>query len=268
MTEFDPRPWGDLTTFRIFAEGLSDAKKARVSAENRVIRGGAAEPDHAKDIIDLARHTETRYEEMLLDAYKVQVPEHVQEWARGIPGIATGELFPRILGMLGHPRIAIPMRWEDKKPKPVPNGDPRPRTIRQLWQYCGCGDPLIVPRKEILGHPPTREEKLAGGKRTVIRPLLYTFSSSLVRAHTRSETVAGSLFYKILVEAKTTAEGNVHARQCQNKKIPPMRSNGCGTVAHPEWGAPGSPWRPGHVDMHAHRLVAKEFLRELWLVSA
>jgi hypothetical protein len=266
MTQFDPRPWGDLTFFRIYSEGLADAKKARVSAENRVLRGGAAEPDQANEIIDLARATEAQYERMLLDAYKVQVPEHVQAWARSIPGIASGELFPRLLGMLGHPRIAVPQRWEGSKL--LYDGDPRPRTIRQLWQYCGCGDPLIVPRRDILGHTPTREEKMAGGKRTVIRPLLFTFSSYLVRAHTRSETVADSLFYKILVEAKAAAEGNVHARQCQNKKIPPMRSNGCGTVAHPEWGAPGSPWRPGHVDMHAHRLVAKEFLRQLWLVSA
>jgi hypothetical protein len=262
----NPYPWGDLTSFRTVAEGLSDAIKARCSTENRVKRGGgAADPMQARAMTELARENEERYREMLQATYEMHVPDHVRAWAAGIPGLASGELFPRILGILGHPRIAIPYMWEDKML--VPAGEPYERTLRQLWQYAGCGDPRMVPRADYLGHTPSREEKLAGGKRTVLRPLLYTFSSYLVRAHTRSEAVAASPFYKVLVEAKEAAQGNVHEFQCQNKKRPPMRSNGCGTVLHPEWGEPGSPWRPGHIDAHAHRLVHKEFLRELRRIS-
>jgi hypothetical protein len=263
----DPYPWGDLTSFRTVAEGLTDAIKSRCSTENRVKRGGgAADPMQAKTMVELAHENEDRYREMLQGAFEQHVPEEIRAWAAGIPGLASGELFPRILGILGHPRIAIPYRWEGSLL--VPAGEPYERSLRQLWQFAGCGDPRSNPRADILGHSPSREEKLAGGKRTVLRPLLYTFSSFLVRAHTRSDAVAASLFYKILVEAKEAAQGNVHEFQCTNKKRPPMRSNGCGTVLHPELGEPGSPWRPGHVDMHGHRVMHKEFLRELWRISA
>jgi hypothetical protein len=256
----DRHPWGDLTRFRAVAEGLSDAIKARISAVNRVERGGTADALYGPEMLAMAREQEERYREMLMDLYAQQIPGHVREWVTGIPGIASGELFPRLLGLLGHPRVAIPWRWEDRVL--VPAGEPYERTVRELWSYCGCGDPERVPGKNA-----SREELLAAGKRRQVRPLLYTFSSYLVLMHTRSEAVAGSKFYKICVEAKQAAQGNVHERQCQNHKRPPMRSNGCGTVAHPEWGEPGSPWRPGHIDMHAHRIVHKEFLRELWVVS-
>ncbi|HXJ71724.1 MAG TPA: hypothetical protein VNM37_02685, partial [Candidatus Dormibacteraeota bacterium] len=66
---------------------------------------------------------------------------------------------------------------------------------------------------------------------------------------------------------KKEAAENRHVRQCQNKARPPMSPNGCGTFAHPERGAPGSLWRPGHINMHAHRIVHKELLRDLWVVS-
>jgi len=281
--EIDPFPWGDLTRFRVYAECLTDAKKNRVSTENRVLRGGTWEEGMAEEVLAVARSQETSYERMLLSAYQRLVPQEVQNWAKGIPGIASGELFARLLGTLGHPRVAIPMRWEGSDL--VPDGPPRHRTVRQLWSYCGCGDPLRNPRKDILGHSPTREDVLAGGKRNTVRPLLFMFTSYLVRAHTRSEAVGSSEFYQLLAATKTAARGHeedcskgtwptecagthkVHQRQCQNKSIPPNRPNGCGTVAHPEWGAPGSPWRPGHIDMHAHRIVAKAFLKELWRVS-
>lgn len=258
--DFDPYPWGDLTWFRAASEGLSDAKKARIATVNRVKRGGTSDAIQAGRMIKLAEGTEKEYKQILMEQYRNQVPQHVRDWAAAIPCLGTGALFPRILGLLGHPRVAIPWMWENKTL--VSAGPPFERSLRQLWQYAGCGDPLRVPRKNM-----SREELLACGKRTVIRPLLYTFSSSLVRMHRRSEAVAESRYYKLLTAAKEEAGSRTHAIQCQNHKPPPMRSNGCGTVLHPEWGAPGSPWRPGHIDMHAHRIIAKEFLRDLWVIS-
>lgn len=262
----DPYPWGNLATFRSAAEGLTDAIKARISTENRVKRGGGAvDATQAAVMVRIARDQEEAYRRILLDIYQQMVPQHIQDWAKSIPGIASGELFPRILGVLGHPRIAIPYQWEDKEL--VPAGEPFERSLRQLWQYAGCGDPETNPRSDILGHSPTRDDKLRGGKRTTLRPLLFTFSSYLVRAHTRSEAVAGSRFYQVYTAAREEGAEKRHYRQCQNRKRPPMAPNGCGTVAHPEWGEPGSVWRPGHANAHAHRMVAKEFLRELWIIS-
>lgn len=269
-------PWGDLAWLRTVAEGLSDAVKARIATENRVKRGGL---DKAPAYIDgelvadrmvrEARELEEHYRGMLRGLYETQVPRHVRDWAEHTPGIGSGDLFPHLIGLLGHPRIAVPYRWEGKEL--VPAGEPYERSLRQLWQYAGCGDPdepkWIWQRAKDRGGEITREDKLRAGKRTVIRPRLFTFSSYLVRQHTRSEAVASSHYYKVFVEAKLAAQGRVHSRPCRNRKVPPMRSNGCGTSANPEWGEIGSPWRPGHIDMHAHRIVHKEFLRDLWVIS-
>jgi hypothetical protein len=214
-----------------------------------------------------------------MDEYRRAVPEHIRDWAVAIPGLATGELFPRIIATLGDPRTATPYTWEDGAQAPT-QGEPYQRSLRQLWQYAGAGDSDMVPRADILGHSPSREEKLAAGKRTQLRPLLYTFSTSLVMAATpvtkegskfqgrpRSQAAADSRYFQVFMEAKAAAADKRHHRQCQNKKRPPMKPNGCGTVMHPEWGAPGSLWRPGHAMMHAHRMVHKEFLRDLWVVA-
>lgn len=269
-----PRPWGDLTAGRIYAEALTDAIKARTSTENRVKRGMTADAILGHVMITEARDHEARCRGRLLDWYTGHIPEHVRDWAAAIPGLATGELFPRILCTLGHPRIAEPWRWEGKNL--IPAGDPYERTLRQLWAFCGCGDPERIPAKNM-----SREQLLACGKRTAIRPLLYTFSNYLAMVgmpvtkkdsklfgRPRSYAAADSPFFKLFIEAKTDGASHIHDRQCQNHKRPPMKPDGCGTVAHPEWGEPGSPWRPGHVLAHAHRIVHKEFLRELWRVSA
>lgn len=252
--------WGDLAAFRSTAEGLTDAKQARIATVNRVERGGTADALLGQQMIALARNLETTYEDMLATQYEQAVPAHVREWAAAIPGFGSGVLFARILGVLGHPRIAVPYRWEGRDL--IAAGPPYDRTVRQLWQYAGCGDPERHPVKDM-----TRDEKLAMGKRTTLRPLLYTFSSYLEKSPTRSPAVAGSRYYKLLTTAKEAAQGNTHARECRNRKRPPMTSNGCGTVQHPEWGEPGSPWRPGHIRMHAHRIVHKEFLRDLWVIA-
>jgi hypothetical protein len=282
----DPYPWGNLASFRSAAEGLTDAIKARCSVENRVKRGGGAvDVVQAQEMVQAARDLEERYREILMAAYQNQVPPEVRDWAAGIPGLSTGELFPRILGMIGHPRVAIPWVWEEDATEPVPAGPPYIRDRhQQLWQYCGAGDPRTRPA--VLGHRPDRGELLKAGKLKSVRPLLFTFSSFLVRMHVRSETVAESAYYKIFEDARADAAGHEgkcipgswpaacadshrrHEHVCKNSKKPPMAPNGCATVLHPEWGEIGSPWRPGHLNMHAHRVVHKEFLHDLWRISA
>jgi len=278
-------PWGDLTTLRSVAEGLTDAIKARCSVENRVKRGGAAaDAVQSTAMIRGARNLEESYREMLLAAYQAQVPAHVRDWIAEIPGLGSGELAARIIAAIGHPRVAVPYTWEDGATAPVPAGPPYWRAKHQeLWQYCGCGDPRTRPA--VLGRRPTREELLRAGKLSTVRPLLYTFTSYLVRMHSRSEAVAESAYYQLYVDALAAAAGHEgpcgtgswplpcavthrqHAYTCRNTKRPPASPNGCGIVLHPEWGEPGSPWRPGHLNAHAHRVVHKEFLHDLWKIS-
>lgn len=256
--------WGDMSMLRTLGEGLNDAKQNRVRTVNRVERGNIADALYGPEMIKRAKEEEGRYNDWLVEEYARVVPEHVRRWAAEIPGLRTGELFPRIIASIGNPRVATPETWGEVAGKKtvVPDGEPYERGVRQLWSYCGCGDPDRRPTKGM-----SREELLACGKRTVTRPLLYTWTSGIVRATGRSTLVKESRHYLLLQRTKQEAQGNVHARECRNHARPPMKSNGCGTVAHPEWGEIGSGWRPSHIDMHAHRVVQKEFLKELWNVS-
>ena len=163
-------------------------------------------------------------------------------------------------------------------------GGPYPLRRKPTKRTAGAGDPRTRPAA--LGHRPSREELLKAGKLRSVRPLLYAFSSYLVRMHGRSEAIANSAYYQLYVSARTEAAGHEdkcgtgawplpcaekhrrHEYTCKNTKRPPMASNGCATVLKPEWGEPGSPWRPGHLNMHAHRIVHKEFLHDLWRISA
>jgi len=270
----------ELLALRALSEGLTDAIKARVAAENRADRGTVANKVLADSIKDIARATEDKYRELLRDEYERVVPKRVKDWAAGIPGLASGVLFPRLVGLVGNPRIATPYHWADSDGKRVlvadepyirgSNKAPNPMYgedsqyhygLRSFWRYCGCGDPADRPRSGS-----TQADVLRGGKRTTVRPVLYTFSSYLVRNAKRSPAIADSKYLAIYQRERAAAEAKRHEKQCQNSHRPPLGSNGCGTVAHPEWGAPGSPWRPGHCAAHAHRIVAKELLRDLYEV--
>lgn len=253
--------WGNLAFLRMSVEGLMDAKKARTSAVNRAKRGGVADVYQQEMLTAPAIGLEAAYETMLLDAYRQTVPTVIQDWAAQIPGLASGTLFPSIIALIGNPRQAVPYKWEGRDL--IADGDPYARSLRQFWQFCGCGDPMNAPK---FVKSPTREQKLSMGKRTTLRPRLFTFTSYLQR-QSGNPNVAGSKYAKLLAEAKAAGLTKVHDVQCQNKKVPPMSPNGCGTVAHPEWGAPGSAWRPGHAQAHSHRIAAKEFLRDLWEVA-
>lgn len=270
--------WGDLAMLRAAAESLTDLIRTRVAAENRALRGGAAADSAVRDrLVAIPRDAEQEGRDFLFALYTDTVPDRIRGWAGGIPGLASGEVFPRLMGLIGDPRIAIPWKWEqaDGKRQLVSAGDPYDRSLRQLWQWCGCGDPQKKPESGM-----SQEQLLACGKRTVVRPLLYAFSSYIARSGrvvTKegskklgmpvSQTVADSRYFRIFAEQKDYGLTRTHEWQCQNHKRPPLHPSGCGTVAHREWGEPGSPWRPGHAEAHAHRIVAKELLRDLWIVA-
>ena len=273
-----PQRWGDMTALRAAAECLTDAIKTRIQAENRAQRGGAAiDAEHRDRLVAIPRDAEDETRALLHSLYEEVVPDHIREWAAGIPGLRTGEVFPRLIGLTGNPRQAIPYKWDASGSTRVlvPDGEPFQRSLRQLWQWAGCGDPEVRP---VAGMG--QAELLRCGRRTDIRPVLFAFTSYIARAgriitkedsprrgQPVSQEVANSRYFKIFCERKAEGLGRTHAWECQNHKRPPYSPNGCGTVAHREWGEIGSPWRAGHAEMHAHRITAKELLRDLWIQS-
>ncbi len=275
-----PLVWPGTEEMRAIGQSLDDAIRARISIGNRMGHEKAVmDAGLAKQMIAAAEDTENVLRSMLREAYEQRVPGEVRVWAANVPGLASGALFPRIVGITGNPAVAIPYKWADDGREIVPDGPPRWRSVRELWQWSGAGDASFQPYSDVLGRPVTQADKLRSGKRTQLRPLLYAWSSSLVRSATPvtkeesprfgqpvSAAAAESKYWKVFTEAREAGRQKVHASQCKNRKRAPW-SNGCGTVAHPEWGEPGSPWRPGHVLAHAHRVVQKELLRDFWRVA-
>lgn len=283
-------PDEELTGLRALAEQLSDAIQQRVRTNNRADSGAVANTVLAESMKAIAKATEDQSRKLLVEEYQRTVPLVVQQWVQQIPGMASGELFPRLLGTIGNPRVAYPFHWEaggEGQGKriliadaPYVRGTNHPRKpewvnypgyesswdsphafgLRTFWQYCGVGDAESRPKKGA-----TQEELLRAGKKEV-QAILYAFSSYLVRMRKRSDAIAESRYLAVYDTQRERAESKTHKSQCQNHAVPPAHSNGCGTVAHPEWGAPGTVWRPGHMAAHAHRMVAKEFLRGLYKV--
>lgn len=265
--------WGNMRELRFAAESLTDAIDLRVKIQNR-IRSGQADLMTAgmeltesqvkkHPLVARALEDEDSYRELLTSRYEQAVPLKVREWAQTVPIIRSGELFPRLVGLVGNPRYAVPLKLEGtgKDRKAVADGEPFERSLRQLWQYCGCGDPDLVPEAG------NQAVLLRRGKVKTVRPILFTFSKQLVMSAARSDFTKESELYKIYVDAKAEARFKRHTKTCKNRHRPPMTSNGCGTVANPELGEIGSLWRPGHQQAHAYRIVQKELLRRWWEAS-
>lgn len=272
-----------LRSIRTAAENLRDLVHYRVSIENRVKRGG-----HYRDVagregmdrVQFAVDEEKRAQEDLITAYELTVPGPMRDELGSIYGFGSGHSLAALIGFIGHPRLAIPLRWEDRPKggwpdggteakRNVSDGDPfwRPGP-RTLFAYCGIGDPLRDPK---LIRNCSQEQMLAGGRKTVVQPRLRVWSDYIAKSVNMGKPNVlssewGRTYQKWLADGRTRS----HTTECVNKfhKIAnPSGRRGCGTTAHPEWGDVGSPWRPNHAVYHAHRKLQQSFLLRLWDLS-
>jgi hypothetical protein len=206
----------------------------------------------------------------LVRNYRLVVPVAVLEWQEESPGLGP-DLLARFIGLVGNPRIAIPMHMEtftdgdegeyaNGRPHlrrdPVPDaldadGGPLgyPRTLRQLWAYAGIGDAERRPQRAGI----KQDELLACGRRRA-RAVLYNVSNSLVR--TKGSKNGQASPYTLLYETtKMRYEMKVHDRECIR----------CGTPGKPA--QVGTGWKDSHKDASAKRILAKAVVRDLWLRS-
>ena len=147
----------------------------------------------------------------------------------------------RLLGLLDNPLCYI--NQDDEVVE---------RTVGSLWHYCGYAH----------GH-----DKHKSGEQGTFKPRarmhLYVIAECFIRA--------GGYYADIYYERKAATAGKGHTETCMNTIKPvngkPMGSNGCGTQAHPEWGAVGAPWRDGHRHKDAIRIMMKTFLKDLYIAA-
>lgn len=187
---------------------------------------------------------------------------------KSVDGLGAKQL-GRLLGIIGDPYMRGARVLDDGTPFP-----PAPRTRGQLRALCGHGDPERKPFKGM-----TQEDAKALGRRdakTRLRLIAERLMvSGLDKRHgcgraegdpyaTHSTECECSPYRLLYDEARKEYAKRVHEEQCQNRKPRWQKPNGCGTFEHPEWGAPGTPWRDGHALAAALRLVGKQLLDDLY----
>lgn len=155
-------PSGGWAALRLLAEMYEDAQRSRIGCENRV-RSATVDPDLTAASLDALCRAEHELKKALQAQYKRTVPAPIQAWAKETRGIGktSPHMLARLLGVIGHPVIATPHRWEGEGSDRVLVADPPfARNVAKLWAYCGHGDPnrkrakgMTAPEAARLGNP-------------------------------------------------------------------------------------------------------------------
>jgi len=177
------------------------------------------------------------------------------EWIDNPQSMGVGyKSIGRVLGLLGDPRVKPAIFDKDG----TLLSEPRPRRMSDCVAYAG-----LAPRKgtAFKRKDMTQEESFKPNLRTK----LWVVSKSV-------EKQSSGAYRMEYDQTKFYYQDAVHEHVCRNHIVPsltgPKGSNGCGTQAHPEWGAVGSPLRPGHIRARALRAVMIAVLKDLYLVCS
>lgn len=233
----------DYLELRIWAEMFDDAMKARIAASNRAERGGV-DPIHYAGYLAQLEGVEHQCGLSLRRAFRRIAPPELVAWQKTTLGIGE-PLLARLIGHIGHPVHAFPKHWEGrgKGERELVDGEPFDRTVSQLWSYCGHGDPG---RKRRTGM--TADDAMALGK-PLVKSIVWLMAVACVK-------VADSPYREVYDKRRLETEDRVHADVCVR----------CGPSGRPAQA--GSPWSKAHQHADALRVMGKEILRDIWLVSS
>ena len=236
-----PTGWVEL---RMAADLFDRAQLERIAVGNLIrspLQGGNIDPIFFGEHLARLEVVEHQARLMMRRTYKRIVPPELRAWQKASRGVGD-DLFARLLGHLGDPYIATPHYWEGTgKKRTLMVEEPRVRTIGQLWQYAGHGDPH---RRKTKGM--TAEEAFALGS-PMVKMLVH------LNAEACMKQPAGSHYREVYVATRAKVLDKVHSTACVR----------CGPSGKPA--AEGSPWSLGHQHAHALRIVGKELLRDMWL---
>lgn len=228
----------------LLAETLEDFEGARIQTGNRrevltrtepdadgVMRGFGLTAEQAAPYAAIADEM-ARLEKMAVRELERQMRRHpLGPWVASQKGLGEKQV-ARLLAKIGDPY------WNTR--------DGGPRTVSQLWSYCGFSTvPAGTGGARVA---PTRQRGGQCNWSTGARMRCYNIAVSIMKQK-------GSPYRPVYDAARAKYADAVHAVPCVR----------CGPKGHP---APaGSPLSEGHKHGRALRAVSKKMLKELWRAS-
>lgn len=177
-------------------------------------------------------------------------------WIEAQKGVGAKQA-ARFLVAIGDPLARPQIIHDDGTEEPA-----RKRKVSELLSLCGHGDPARRPRKGMtqadamaLGNPEAKKR---------LRLIAMTCLKLDGKPDKNGRARARSPYRDVYEAARAEYATRIHKDECRNRKPYWQAPNGCGTSAHPEWGAPGTPWRDGHQLGSALRIVGKQFVKDLY----
>lgn len=295
-------------TLRVLAEMFYDAQETRKRIANRAGRFAQAEGTPDKHVlpewlafeVSNAEQEEKRLGKLLVAHYSETAPKGVIAWQESSDGIGP-HMTARLIGHLGHPRIAVPYHWEGSGAKRhLVADEPYERTVSQLWAYCGHGDP------ERRGYSKVAEENFAAGS-TMLKTLTWNMAKyatvqkgrhiedllnpgqlclgaqmksagvedplAATQTHPGAQAWPGGGDLSDTAGAITETEPSSVApwpyrlvyeerRLATLSRVHATPCVRCGPSGKPA--QPGTPWSPAHAQADALRIVGKAILRDMW----
>jgi hypothetical protein len=229
----------DWLELRIASDLFTRAQGERIASAN-LIRSGAVDASMFADHLARLEATEHQAKLIMRRCYKRIAPPELRAWQQASKGVGE-DSFARILGRLGDPYIATPCHWEGTgTDRVLVEESPRVRTIGELWQYAGHGDPHQRKHKGM-----TADDAMALGS-PQLKMLVHLQAEWCMKS-------PGSYYREVYLDARGKALDKTHAVDCVR----------CGPSGKPAQA--GSPWSLGHQHAHALRIAGKELLRDMWL---
>lgn len=145
-------------------------------------------------------------------------------WVKAQKGIGEKQ-GGRLIAAIGDPYVRPAMLLPDETWDPA-----RPRTVSELWAYCGLKPGQRRKRGELANWSATAKMRA------------WNVAGSMLKAGNR----------EVYDKRKAATEGRLHSAECVR----------CGPSGKPA--LPGTPWSDGHRHADALRVVSKEILKELW----
>lgn len=234
----------------VMAEAVSDLEKQRVATANRMRRLVTPSDAEDKDGIGRGLGLDSSHPSVAAMAATLSGIEAIEKQAISMleKQVRTSPLYPAIKSWkgVGDKQVA---RLLAKIGDPYWHGaENRPRTLAELWSYCGYG--------VIDGVAPKRTRGVQSNWSEEARMRAWNIAGSCVKAIANEENGWAAGKHRLVYEAaKAKYAEAVHTKECVR----------CGPSGKPA--QVGSPLSDGHKHARAMRIVAKEVLRDLWLAS-